>query len=184
VATLLAGINVPWWVAGGWALDLFLGCQTRPHRDFDVGVFRKDVTEVVEHLRGWEFFEARLRALYRLDRHERPRLEVNSLWCRPCNAQGWSLELMLDEAHGDAWVFRRLPTIRMPLANVIRRTPEAIPYLTPEIQLLYKARHPRAKDQDDFERALQRLGSDERRWLCDALSTIDPAHAWLTKLRS
>lgn len=66
---------------------------------------------------------------------------------------------MLDEADGDAWVFRRLSAIRMPLARAIRHTADGIAYLTPEIQLLYKARHPRAKDQDDFERVLERLGA-------------------------
>lgn len=169
--------------AGGWALDLFLGFQTRSHDDFDVGVLRRDVTDVVARLSGWEFFEARSETLYRLGHDERPRPEVNSLWCRPCNAHDWSFELMLDEADGDAWVFRRLPIIRMPLANAVRHTPDGIPYLTPEIQLLYKARRPRAKDQDDFERILAWLRPGERAWLCNALSAVDPEHAWLTKLR-
>src|SRR4051812_43656809 len=102
VATLLAGIHAPWWVAGGWALDLFLGYQTRSHDDFDVGILRRDVTEVVASLCGWELCEAKSKMLYRLDACERPRADVNSLWCRPCNAQGWSFELMLDEADCDA----------------------------------------------------------------------------------
>jgi hypothetical protein len=72
--------------------------------------------------------------------------EVNSLWCRPRSSDGWSLELMLDEADVKVWVFRRLPTIRMLLASAIRRTPDGIPYIIPGIQLLYKARRPRAKD--------------------------------------
>ena len=183
VAKLLVGINVPWWVAGGWALDLFLGFQTRSHGDVDVGVLRRDVMDVIAGLSGWEFFEATSETLYRLDRYECPRPDVNSLWCRPRSADGWSLELMLDEADADVWVFRRLPTIRMPLAGAIRRTPDGIPYITPEIQLLYKARGPRPKDQDDFERVLERLGPCELVWLCEALSKVDPEHAWLTKLR-
>ena len=183
-AALLARINVPWWVAGGWALDLFLGSQTRSHDDFDVGVLRRDVTDVVAGLSGWEFFEASSGMLYRLGGYGHPRPEVNSLWCRPCNAEWWSLELMLDEADGDTWVFRRLPTIRMPLRRAIRRTADGIPYLCPEIQLLYKARRPRGKDQDDFERVLDRLGPGERVWLCEALSVVDPEHAWLTRLRT
>jgi len=118
-----------------------------------------------------------------LGRFESPRPEVNSLWCRPGRAHGWSLELMLDEADGDAWVYRRLPTIRMPLARAVRHTAAGIPYLTPEIQLLYKARRPRARDQDDFEGVLERLGADELVWLYDALSGVDPEQPWLTKLR-
>jgi len=33
---LLRGLDVPWWIAGGWSLDLFLGYESRPHVDLDV----------------------------------------------------------------------------------------------------------------------------------------------------
>jgi hypothetical protein len=183
VAALLVEINVPWWVAGGWALDLFLGFQTRPHGDLDVGILRRDAASVMAGLSGWEIFEAASGMLYRLGSNERPRPEVNSLWCRRCNAPDWSLELMLDEADGDEWVFRRLPAIRRSLTSAIRHTADGIPYLAPEIQLLYKARRPRAQDQDDFDRVLQDLGAEQRVWLYEALSTVDPGHAWLTNKR-
>jgi hypothetical protein len=39
----------------------------------------------------------------------------------------------------------------MPLAHAIRRSSEGIPYLAPEIQLLYKARDARPEDQADFK---------------------------------
>lgn len=184
VAALLVEIDVRWWVAGGCALDLFLGFQTRTHADFDVGVLRRDVARVMAGLSGWEFFEARSGMLHRLGPYEQPRAEVNSLWCRPGSAHTWSLEFMLDEADGDHWVFRRRPGIRMPLARAISHSADGIPYLTPEIQLLYKARRPRPKDEDDFERVLHRLGADQRVWLYDALSVVEPQHAWLAKLRT
>jgi len=34
----LAGVEVPWAVAGGWALDLFRGETTRPHGDLEIAV--------------------------------------------------------------------------------------------------------------------------------------------------
>jgi len=77
---------------------------------------------------------------------------------------------MLDEADGDTWVFRRQPTVRRPLTEVIRRTPDGIPYLSPEIQLLYKAKLPREKDQEDFARVVPQLSPEERIWLRDALT--------------
>lgn len=183
LAALLVEINVPWWIAGGWALDLFLGFQTRPHGDLDVGILRRDTASVMAGLSEWEIFEATSGVLYRLGDNERPRAEVNSLWCRRCNAPDWSLELMLDEADGDEWVFRRLPAIRMSLTSAIRHTADGIPYLAPEIQLLYKARRPRAQDQDDFDRVLQGLKAYQRVWLYEALSMVDRGHAWLTKLQ-
>ena len=59
MAALLADVNTPWWVAGGWALDLFLGFQTRSHDDLDVGILRRDVAAVIANLPGWELFEAK-----------------------------------------------------------------------------------------------------------------------------
>ncbi len=43
VAERLAGVDVPWYVAAGWAVDLFLreqgpGPQSRPHDDLEIGV--------------------------------------------------------------------------------------------------------------------------------------------------
>lgn len=33
--SVMAGFPAPWWIAGGWAVDLSLGRQTRPHGDID-----------------------------------------------------------------------------------------------------------------------------------------------------
>ena len=38
VLASLTAADVPWWVAGGWAVDALVGEQTRPHDDVDVMV--------------------------------------------------------------------------------------------------------------------------------------------------
>ena len=38
VAERLAGVATPWYVAAGWALDLFRGGPTREHDDLEIGV--------------------------------------------------------------------------------------------------------------------------------------------------
>ena len=38
VTRRLAGVTVPWYVAGGWAIDLFLGRTTREHADLEIAV--------------------------------------------------------------------------------------------------------------------------------------------------
>ncbi len=48
----------PWWVAGGWAIDLTLGHQTRKHEDLDVLVLRRDQAWVREELLGWDVHAA------------------------------------------------------------------------------------------------------------------------------
>jgi hypothetical protein len=47
---LLSVLRAPWWVAGGWALDLYLGKVTRVHKDLDVGIFREDAAIVLAAL--------------------------------------------------------------------------------------------------------------------------------------
>jgi aminoglycoside-2''-adenylyltransferase len=178
----LSALSVPWWVAGGWALDLFVGYQSRLHKDFDVGILRRDVLEVIAELPSWEFFEAKGGVLTKLEAGKAPRAGVNSLWGRAADSVRWELELMLDEADDDHWVFRRAPTIRRPLTTAIRHNSDGIPYLAPEIQLLYKARAPRAQDQTDFVHIAPRLDLDARGWLQDALAKTDPGHTWLSLL--
>ncbi|MGB6307083.1 MAG: hypothetical protein WBF89_04755 [Steroidobacteraceae bacterium] len=140
-----ATVRAPWWVAGGWALDLHAGRQSRPHGDLDVGVLRRDVREALAALSCWEVFEVTGGECTPLRTGAAPRSEVNSLWCRPKGASLWSMELMLDESDRDFWVFRRQPDIRLPLSMAIRRNSDGLPYLTPEIQLLYKAKQPRRR---------------------------------------
>jgi Aminoglycoside-2''-adenylyltransferase len=137
---LLSVLRMPWWVAGGWALELFLGKVTRAHKDLDIGIFRSDSAGVVAALQGWEFFEAKDGVLSALAVGDAPRAEVNSLWGKRVNAAQWELELMLDASDVECWRFRRDARITRPLASAIRRNPEGIAYLAPEIQLLYKAR--------------------------------------------
>src|ERR1700742_1879050 len=89
------GLEVPWWIAGGWALDLYLGRQSRPHKDLDVGVLRRDIAAVQARLNSWEMFEAKDGQLTRLEAGANPRPEVHSLWCRRAGESEWTLELML-----------------------------------------------------------------------------------------
>jgi hypothetical protein len=135
-------LTASWWVAGGWALDLYAGAQSRPHGDLDVGVLRRDVRNVLAVLSSWEVFEVRTGALARLNAGDQPSTEVNSLWCRPMGASLWVMQLLLDESADGFWVFRRQPDIRLPLGVAVRRTSAGLPYLSPEIQLLYKAKDP------------------------------------------
>jgi len=178
---LLSAVTERWWIAGGWALDLYTGGTSRAHKDLDVGVLRHDVSRILAALHGWEFFAAQDGRLFG-PLAGPPRAAVHSLWGRRSGGSEWMLELLLDESAGEEWVFRRQPGIRRPLALVVRHDPEDIPYLAPEIQLLYKAAHPRAEDQADFERVAPRLEAEPRAWLRHTLARISPRHPWLAVL--
>jgi hypothetical protein len=90
---------------------------------------------------------------------------------------------MLDESEGEFWVFRRDPRITYPLSSAIRRNPERIAYLAPEIQLLYKARATRAQNQTDFGHVVPHLSRDARTWLRDSRISMDLEHAWISMLK-
>jgi hypothetical protein len=181
-AAWFASLNVPWWIAGGWALDLFAGGQSRPHKDLDIGILRKDALHVVASLAAWEVFEAKNAVLTRLGAGTQPRADVFSLWCRPARERHWALELMLDEAENGQWIYRRQRQIQCPLEIAIRHSSQGIPYLSPEIQLLYKSHRTREADQMDFEHIAPKLDRRSRSWLMDCLQMTDPAHLWLPAL--
>jgi hypothetical protein len=92
------------------------------------------------------------------------------------------VEGLLDAGDEAVWVFRREPRIQRPLNEVIHRTPQGLPYLAPEIQLLYKARNPRPRDEEDFENVIPHLDATARKWLCESLQMTQPAHGWLPSL--
>ncbi|WP_165972406.1 nucleotidyltransferase domain-containing protein [Paenibacillus piri] len=49
-----------WSVCGGRAIDLFLGKQTRVHKDLDIAVFWEDRNSIIALMlaKGWKVFEA------------------------------------------------------------------------------------------------------------------------------
>src|SRR5947209_13773902 len=100
---------MPWWVAGGWAIDLLLGRQSRDHGHLDVLVLRRDQALVREYLRGWDVHAAinppgRLRP-WPIGETLPP--TVHDVWCRPTHASAWTFQLMIDDTDGDDWLFRR-----------------------------------------------------------------------------
>jgi hypothetical protein len=176
---ILRDAPVPWWIAGGWALALFAGSGVhRPHKDLDVGVLRRDAPALLGVLADWQVFEAHRGVLTRLPTGRLPRSEVNSLWCRCTEDSPWTLEVMLDDADGSDWVFRRDRRVRVPMTRAVQRRDD-VPYLAPEIQLLYKARRARLQDTRDFHRVVSRLDRARRAWLHAALHRTEPLHPWL-----
>ncbi|MCI4067015.1 hypothetical protein MRQ36_32395 [Micromonospora sp. R77] len=73
--------------------------------------------------------------------------------------------------------------LRLPYAELIRHTPQGIPYLRPEVVLLFKAKAAREKDRADFDGVLPLLSAAQRRWLDDALGLVHPTHEWRRRLR-
>jgi hypothetical protein len=190
VVRLFSTLNVPWWIAGGWAIDLFVEAQTREHEDIDVQVLRRDQQAVRALLREWDVQEAHPTTPlnewpfreWELGTPLRP--GVHDVWCRPSKTAPWAIQLMIADTDDEQWLFRRDPHIHRSLPTIGRQSEDGIPYLAPEIQLLYKAKAPRSKDDADFMKALPHLDQESRRWLTQMLAIVHPNHPWLTQLEN
>ncbi|MBQ1079889.1 nucleotidyltransferase domain-containing protein [Nocardiopsis sp. B62] len=184
VASLFTGVEAPWWIAGGHAIALAVGRRFREHADTDVLLLRRDQHKVQEVLPDWEWWAADPPGTLRPWRAGETLPEgVHDVWCRPGPAAPWRLQFMLDEADGDRWTYRRDARITLPLSQLGRRSVEGLPYLTPEVQLLCKAKGRRPKDERDLTETLPVLDAAQRRWLVRALSQVHGIHhPWLPRL--
>jgi hypothetical protein len=127
VAQLLAAVRVPWFVAAGWALDLFLGRQTREHGDLEIAVPAPDFGAVRDALAGYHFEVVGSGRAWPLDS---PAFGVmHQTWVSEPGTGVYRLDIFREPQHDGAWVCRRDETIRLPYEQIIRRTEDGIPYL-------------------------------------------------------
>lgn len=174
-----------WGIAGGWAIDLHLGRETRSHDDVEVAVLYREQEQLREHLIGWQahYVHKPSGELLLWRRGETLSPPVHEIHTAPPQSDVPRLELLLNEAGGEDWVYRRDPRVCLPLARAILVDSQyTIPYLAPEIVLLYKSVNTRARDENDFNAALDYLSFEQQVWLRDALRLTAPGHLWLEEL--
>ncbi|MFC3800403.1 RimK family alpha-L-glutamate ligase [Cohnella sp. GCM10012308] len=185
IERLFADWQGAWGIAGGWALDLHLGRQTRPHDDIDVLLPLADYASAYERLAAdWELYLAEKGRLTRLGSEDRL-TEETDIWVRRDAHSPWAFQLMLIDVADGCWTYRRSRAVHRPAAELFLRTEGGVPYLRPEIQLLYKGGSSsiREKDRRDLDAMLPRLNEAERGWLRGALLTQFPqGHEWLVRL--
>jgi hypothetical protein len=112
----MAGYRRPWWVAGGWALDLLLGAKTRPHADLEISMLAADQQALFRHLRGWDLrLAAPGQSLPRWD-GRRIQPPFHQIWARrrpggSSTAEEFAadpamLGFLLEQHAGNRWMFR------------------------------------------------------------------------------
>ena len=175
VARLMSGYLHSWWIAGGWAIDLFLGKQSRVHEDLDIAVLRRNQRGLYRHIASWKPPKVVNGSLLPWLEDEALELPIHEIHAFP---EGERLELLLNEAEADHWIFRRNMAVSMPLRRLTIRTTSGLPILCPEVVLLYKAKRPLSRDNDDFARVLPRLSHEAKEWLASALDICHPDHEW------
>jgi hypothetical protein len=182
VGEVMRQAGVRWWVSGGWAIDLCIGRQTRPHNDIDIGVFRSDQATIQHFFADWDVAIASNEGLRPWSPGQWLATPDNDLWIRDRRDGPWRIQIMLNDGGGDTWISRRDSKIRVSYHDAIR-VKHGVPFLAPHLQLLFKASAPSPKDDADFAAAVGHLTPTERSWLANHISDLDPGHAWLPPLQ-
>jgi hypothetical protein len=164
-----------WFVAGGWALDLFLNRETRPHSDIEIGIFRNN------QMKLYRYFEKRKK--YYIDNRSRIGKHIKTEWNKEylrlpiheicIEYDDLELEVLLNEKDEENWIYRRDEKIKLNENLAIQYSTNEIPYLSPEIVLLYKTKDLRDKDIEDIKNAAPRMSDFQKRWLIDNISSIE-----------
>jgi hypothetical protein len=102
-------------------------------------------------------------------------------WVREPATGLFRLDIFREPHDGSTWICRRDTSIRRPYRDVIGVTADGVPFLVPEIVLLFKAKHRRPKDEADFTGTLPLLDPAQRSWLASALAIVHPGHPWLSQ---
>jgi hypothetical protein len=182
VFSFLHAVDAPWHIAGGWALDLWHGFETRNHEDIEIAVIRSDFSAFRRAFAEMQFFCAGSGRVQHLAADAEPLGAVHQVWCLDNTMRQWKLDIMLEPGTADEWVFRRDRRISRRRSDLIGQTSDGLPYLRPAGVLLFKAKNLRGKDELDFENAAGKLEAEERSWLKTALTNAHPGHEWIARL--
>jgi hypothetical protein len=80
----------------------------------------------------------------------------DNLWFKKKGESSWAFQVMIIDSENDYWIYKRNDTIRRKLTDFGLTTSEGVPYIRPEIQLLYKGGSSliREKDYSGFRECL------------------------------
>ena len=202
----LASSHFQWAVCGGFALDLFLGRNIRPHGDIDICVLEPDRESAKNHVlnKGWRVYEFRGQGKVRPLTHGMPSDPGRNLMCvgdgcdivkfYPCEDEGmlyhqffhtgmkefYYLEFLFNGIDGDDLVLDQRNGLRreLPKAFLMRN---GIRCLAPEIVLLYKASDSENPAyQLDFRETYPHLDREQRAWFLQGMKCLYPdGHPWV-----
>jgi hypothetical protein len=128
--------------------------------------------------RGWKFVtpkDGKLEVWQPNTHLELPRHQAHA------HRAGMMIDFLFTEIGAGVWHYRRNPSVIRAVERASLHTPSGLPFLAPELVLLFKSRstQDRPKDQVDFEMTYEQLEPERRAWLRWALAASDPGHRWL-----
>ena len=177
VAARLSGLTAPWYVAAGWALDLFRGAQSRAHEDLEIAVPAGHFDEVAARFTDCDLYVPHPDSLRPFTAETAT--TSHQTWAVPRSTGRWCVDIFREPHDDGRWVCRRDETLRLPYDEIIEHDREGIPFLAPEFVLLFKAKLDRDKDRADLWGVLPLLDEARRGRLAQLLTRVHPGHSWL-----
>ena len=193
-------------ICGGFALDLFTNTDMRIHSDIDISVFTKDKNKIFSYMKEnkWKTYEFYGQGIVRLISAENECQGSRNFMCIKENCEivkfyqsdkGDSyfihefddtgmrsfnyIEFLFNESKSGDFVFSQFISREMDKAILTR---DAMPYLSPELVLLYKSENPERKsNQYDYEKTIAKMNSEQINWLNNSLDSLySDGHVWRT----
>jgi hypothetical protein len=181
IVQTMKDFNHPWFIAGGWCIDLGIDEITREHEDIDICIFREHAETILQYFNDWDIYvaipgEARLERCLTVDDLTRPRYGLH------LHKEDHFIEILLTDRSEAKILFRKNHRIWMDEKQFVREDTLGRRFVAPEWQLLFKAKEGRAKDEEDFQSTLPYMTTEQKQWLSSALSVQFPSSSWIKQL--
>ncbi|MDE7297805.1 MAG: hypothetical protein K2N94_03105 [Lachnospiraceae bacterium] len=203
---MLANGGFEYAICGGYAVDLFLGRESRLHGDIDILAYWTERDKIILYMQslGFEVYEmlGGGRAHHITDVADQKRVKRNIFCCKPdcelvslvgTEEKGIFLidfrhigqtklnfiEFLFNERTDTEFIYARNHAVRRTLEKAVLHY-DNIPFLSPELCLLYKSTDTEREGyQQDYELASEAMSPEQREWLDDALGLTNPeGHKW------
>lgn len=172
----------PWFVAGGWTIDLAVNEVTREHKDIDICIFREDAEYTINYFSDWDIQvaipgEHRLEKVNQLLDIELPR------YCLHLFQGKKFLEILLTEQSGKEVIFRKNRDLRMNINDFSKQNGN-LSFVNPAWQLLFKSLSTREEDEHDFKIYINKVNDHEsKKWLFKSIKAVNGNQEWTEVLR-
>lgn len=191
---------------GGYAIDLFLNYESRKHGDIDIFAYWKDRDKIILYMQslGFEAYEmlGGGKAHHITDINVQMKIKRNIFCCKKdCELVKLSktnendiynidffhigqsklnfIEFLFNDKTDTELLYARNHAVKRKLEDAILFNNE-IPYLAPEICLLYKSTDTEREGyQQDYDLAIRKMNKEQIEWLSKTINFLYPeGHKW------
>jgi hypothetical protein len=107
--------------------------------------------------------------------------DVRNFWARERGGGPWRVQFNVEPISGGRLTYARDSRVSRPETQSAWWSGRTW-CISPGIQLLWKAKAPAPKDEEDYRNVVPRLDSGERAWLTDAVRTAHSTSPWAHRL--